>query len=81
MTWRLSYYSGTSAGESAVADEDAGDAGEGQKVLGFALVAAVQAAASGEPGHRALYGPAVAAQPRGGLDALAGYAVPDAAPA
>ncbi|MDQ0934964.1 transposase [Streptomyces turgidiscabies] len=30
-----------SFGESAVADEGAGDAGEGQEVLGFALVAAV----------------------------------------
>jgi hypothetical protein len=41
----------------------------------------VQATASGEPGHRALYGPAVAAQTGRGLDALAGDAVPDAAAA
>ena len=40
-----------SFGESAVADEGAGDAGEGQEVVGFALVAAVQASASGEPGR------------------------------
>ncbi len=70
-----------SFGESAVADEGASDAGEGQEVLGFALVAAVQSAASGEPGHRALYGPAVAAQACRGLDALACDAVPDTAPA
>jgi len=69
-----------SFGESSVADEGAGDAGEGQEVFGFALVAAVQSAASGEPGHRAFYGPAVAAQPGRGLDAFAGDAVSDAAP-
>jgi len=69
-----------SFGESAVADEGAGDAGEGQEVFGFPLVAAVQSAASGEPGHRAFYGPTVAAQSGRGLDALAGDTVPDAAP-
>ena len=51
-----------SIGETAVADEGAGDAGEGQEVVGFALVAAVEAAASSEPCHRAFHGPAVAAQ-------------------
>jgi hypothetical protein len=35
------------------ADEGAGDAGEGEEVLGFAFVAAVESTASGEPGHRA----------------------------
>jgi hypothetical protein len=35
-----------SFGEPAVADEGAGDAGEGQEVLGFALVASVQSAVS-----------------------------------
>lgn len=74
-------YDVISFGESAIADEGAGDAGEGEEVLGLALVAAVQSAASGEPGHRAFYGPAVAAQTGRGLDALAGDAVPDAAPA
>ena len=51
-----------SFGESAVADEGAGDAGEGEEVVGFAFVAAVEAAAAGEPGHGAFDGPAVAAQ-------------------
>lgn len=66
-----------SFGESAVADEGAGDAGEGQEVLGLALVAAVQSAASSEPGHRAFYGPTVAAQTGRGVNASAGDAVPD----
>jgi hypothetical protein len=70
-----------SFGESSVADEGASDAGEGQEVFGLALVAAVQSAASGEPEHRSFDGPTVAAQAGGGLDALAGDAVPDAAPA
>jgi hypothetical protein len=68
-----------SFGESAVADEGAGDAGERQEMLGFAFVAAVQSATSGEPGHRAFHGPAVAAQMGRGLDAPAGDAVLDAA--
>lgn len=55
--------------------------GKAQEVLGFALVASVQSAASGEPGHGAFYGPAVAAQPGRGLDAFAGDAVLDAASA
>lgn len=50
-----------SFGESS-ADEGAGDAGEGEEVVGFAFVAAVEAAAAGEPGHGAFDGPAVAAQ-------------------
>lgn len=41
-----------SSGESAVAAQGEGNAGEGQDVLGVALVAAVQSPASGEPGHR-----------------------------
>ncbi|MGY3062860.1 hypothetical protein ACVWZD_007158 [Streptomyces sp. TE3672] len=40
-----------SIGEPAVADEGAGDAGEGEEVLGFAFVAAVESAAAGEPGR------------------------------
>jgi len=40
-----------SFGESAVADEGAGDAGEGEKVLGLAFVAAVESSAAGEPGR------------------------------
>src|SRR5687768_14117076 len=42
-----------SFGESAVADEGAGDGGEGEEVFGLAFVAAVQAAAAGQPGHGA----------------------------
>ncbi|GGR09022.1 hypothetical protein GCM10010280_66050 [Streptomyces pilosus] len=37
--------------ESAVADECAGEAGEGNEVLGFAFVSAVKSAAAGEPGQ------------------------------
>ena len=70
-----------SFGESAVADEGAGDAGEGEEVLGFALVASVETSTPGEPGHGAFDGPAVAAQSLRGLDSLAGDAVHDAAPA
>lgn len=62
-----------------MADESCGNADEGEEVLSFALVAAVQAAAAGQPGHGALHHPAVAAQPLGGLDALAGDAVVNAA--
>ncbi|GLX50877.1 hypothetical protein Shyhy01_38270 [Streptomyces hygroscopicus subsp. hygroscopicus] len=47
-------------------------------MLGFALVAAMEATASGKPGHRAFDGPAVPAERLRGLDSLAGYAVPDA---
>lgn len=41
------------SGESAVAEERAGDAGEGQEAAGLAFVASVEASASGEPGHDA----------------------------
>jgi hypothetical protein len=64
--------------EPAVADEGAGDAGEGQEVVSFAFVAPVEAAA-GEPGHGVFDRPAMPAQSLGGLDALAGDAVGDAA--
>jgi hypothetical protein len=67
-----------SVGESAVADEGRGDADEGQEVLGLSLVTAVKSSASGQPGDRSLDDPAVAAEPRGGLDALAGDTVADA---
>ncbi|GAB1340126.1 hypothetical protein ACE1SV_67160 [Streptomyces sp. E-15] len=65
----------------AVADEGCGYADEGQEVVGLSLVAAVQPAASGQPGDRSFDDPAVSAEPRGGLDALAGDAVADATPA
>lgn len=55
-----------SFGESAVTDEGAGDAGEGEEVLGFAFVASVEAAAAGKPGRGAFDGPAVPAQSLGG---------------
>jgi len=67
-----------SFGESAVADEGAGDGGEGQEVLSLAFVAAVQTATAAQPGHRALDRPAMPPQPGGGLDAFAGDAVSDA---
>lgn len=73
------WHVGESGSESAVADEGAGDAGEGEEVVGLAFVASVEAAAAGEPGHGAFHGPAVAAQPLRGLDSLAGDAVGDAA--
>lgn len=46
-----------------MADEGCCDADESQEVLGLALVAAVQAAAAGQPGHGSLYHPAVTAEP------------------
>ncbi len=67
-----------SFGESAVADEGAGGAGEGVEVVGFAFV---ETAAAGEPGHGAFDGPAVAAESLRGLDTLSGDAMGDAAPA
>lgn len=50
-------------------------------MLGFALVAAVEPAAAGEPGHGAFDGPAVAAQSLRRLDSSSGDAVSDAASA
>lgn len=47
-------------------------------MLGLAFVAAVQAPASGQPGHRPLHDPAVAAQPLRGFDAFTGDAMTDA---
>jgi hypothetical protein len=55
---------GVSAGESAIADERGGDGDEGKEVLGLALVAAVQSAASGEP--------RTAGRPRGEVPVVAG---------
>lgn len=49
-------------------------------MLSLAFVAAVQAAASGQPGDRPFDDPAVTAQSGGGLDALAGDPVADASP-
>ena len=69
----------TPPSKEAVADEDCGYADEGEEVLGLALVAAVQASASSEPGHGALDDRAVAPEPLRGIDALAGDAVADAA--
>jgi hypothetical protein len=66
-----------SFGESAVTNQCAGDAGEGQEVLGLALVATMQSAASGQPGHGELDLPPVPAQPLRGLHTLAGQAVDD----
>ncbi|GEK01558.1 hypothetical protein TNCT1_38340 [Streptomyces sp. 1-11] len=52
-----------SFGEPVVADEGAGEAREGEEVLGFALVATVEATASGEPCHGAFDGPPAPAEP------------------
>ncbi|KOX11501.1 hypothetical protein ADL04_00980 [Streptomyces sp. NRRL B-3648] len=68
-----------SFGESAVADEGSCQRGEGQEVVGLALVAAVQAPAAGEPGDGAFDDPAVSAQVCGVLDAASGDARDDAA--
>src|SRR5699024_1659689 len=68
-----------SFGESAEANQCAGDAGEREEVLSFALVATMESAASGQPGHGALDLPAVAPQPLGGLHTLAGQAMGDSA--
>ena len=67
-----------SLGESAVDDEGCGNADEGEEVFGLEFVAAVQAAAVGQPGHRPFDDPAVSAEPGGELDALACDAVTDA---
>lgn len=61
-----------------MAYEGRGDGGEGEEVFRLPLVAAVEASASGEPGHGPFHDPAVPAQSLRGLDALAGEAVPDA---
>ena len=78
MTWHAGCCSGTSAGQTAQADEGAGDAGEGEEVFGLAFVAAMKAATGGQLGNGPLYDPAVAAQPLGTVHSLAGDPVPDA---
>lgn len=59
-------------------DEGCGYADEGPEALGLAFAAAEQAAASRRPGHRPFDDPAVAAEPCGRLDALAGDTATDA---
>lgn len=51
-----------SFGEAAVTDEGCGYADEGEKVVSFAFVAAVEPTAAGEPGHAPLDNPPVAAE-------------------
>jgi hypothetical protein len=68
-----------SIGESALADEGAGDTGEGEEVVGFAFVASVESAAAGKPGHGAFDSPAVAAKSPRRLDSFACDALLDAA--
>jgi hypothetical protein len=51
--------------EAPVAGQGTCDAYEGEEVVGLALVTAVQATASVQPGHRPLDHPAVPAQPIG----------------
>jgi len=67
----------TSFGDAAVAYEGCRDGCESEEVLGFAFVAAVEASASRQPGHRAFYDPTVSAQVLGGLRAPASDAVAD----
>jgi hypothetical protein len=50
-------------------------------MLGLALITTVKTAAAGGPGHGAFDRPAVTSQPLGGLNSLAGDAVPDASAA
>jgi hypothetical protein len=66
-----------SFGQASVADQGAGDAGEGEEVVCFAFVAAVESAAACEPGHAAFDGPAVTAEAFRRLDTSAGDAVRD----
>lgn len=65
LTWAImaSFHSAWSRLESAVADEGAREAGEGEEVLSLAFVAAVESAAAGEPGHGPFDGPAVSSEP------------------
>ncbi|GAA4792422.1 hypothetical protein GCM10023329_50460 [Streptomyces sanyensis] len=49
--------------QPAVADQSCGYAEEGMGVLGLAFIAAVEASATGQPGHGSLDHPAVLAQP------------------
>lgn len=62
-----------------MADEGCSYAAEGEEAFGIALVSAVESAAAGEPGRGPFDDPAVTAEPPGGLDALAGDPVADAA--
>ena len=68
-----------SFGKSAEADQRAGDAVEREEVFGFAIVATMETAASGQPGHGALDLPAVSPQPLGGFHTLAGQTMDDSA--
>src|SRR5438874_13123547 len=67
--------------EAPGAEQGAAEVGEGLEMLGFAVVAAHEAAVALQPGQAGLDDPAVPAQPLGGLDALAGDAHHDAASA
>ena len=78
-TWQSGCCNGTSASEAAQTDEGAGDAGEGEEVFGLAFVAAMEAAAAGQPRDGPFNDPTVAAQPLGAVPSLAGDPVPDAA--
>lgn len=68
------FYGTISFGDAAIADEGAGDADEGLEVLRLALVTAVHASTSVQPGHRALDHPAVSAQPVGCFELRRGTA-------
>jgi hypothetical protein len=64
----------------SIADQHAGDADEGEEVLGLALVAAMESAAAGEPRQGAFNHPVVPTRPVGGIDAAASDARHDLPP-
>lgn len=59
------------ADEPFVAAQGGGEAGKGQVVAGVALVAVVESAVAGHPGHGPLEHPPAPPQPFAGLDAFA----------
>ncbi len=61
--------SGTKPFCLSVADEGAGERGEGEMEVGASLIADGEAAEAGQPSERSLDDPAVAAQPFAALDA------------
>lgn len=68
-----------SCGEPPIVDEAGGDGRKGEEVFGFAFVASMGTATSGEPGRGAVDDPSVAAQSLRGLCAPAGDTRRDAA--
>src|SRR5947199_3346598 len=65
----LGTVSGGCLGPAAVAEQGAGEVGEGLEVFGFAVVAAYEAAVVEQPGQAGFDDPAVPSEPLVGLDA------------